>query len=45
MFVVFDGTTRIGKVLAIVVRFIDAQSVQQRKVHLKFLHELLLGKS
>ena len=45
MSVVFDATTRTGKVLAIVVRFVDAQSVQQQMVPLKFLHKLLLGKA
>jgi len=41
--VVFDGTTRLGEVLAIVVRFIDAWHVQQRLVRLEFLQKSVTG--
>ena len=35
--VIFDGTSRLGEVLAVVVRFISDWTVQQRLVRLEFL--------
>ena len=37
--VVFDGTTRLGEVLAVVVRFINDWKVEQRLVRLEFLQK------
>lgn len=34
--VVFDGTSRLGEVLAVVLRFISEWTIQQRLVHLEF---------
>ena len=41
--VVFDGTTRLGEVLAVVVRFISDWSIEQRLVRLEFLQKSLNG--
>ena len=41
--IVFDGTTRLGEVLAIVVRFIDSCRVQQQLVRLEFLQKSVTG--
>ena len=42
--VIFDGTTRLGEVLALVIRFISDWAIQQRLVHLKFLMRSMSGK-
>ena len=41
--VVFDGTTRLGEVLAVVMRFINDWKVEQRLVHLEFLQKSVNG--
>ena len=41
--VVFDGTSRLGEVLAVVVRFISDWSTEQRLVRLEFLQKSLNG--
>ena len=42
--VVFDGTTRLGEVLAIILRFIDEDGmIQQRLVRMKFLLKSMAG--
>ena len=41
--VVFDGTSRLGEVLAVVVRFISNWSIEQRLVRLEFLQKSLNG--
>ncbi len=38
--IIFDGTTRLGEVLAIVVRFVDGWTVKQRLVRLEFLQKV-----
>ena len=44
MSVVFDGTTRLGEALAIVIRFVDESFViQQRLVHLQLLAKSMTG--
>ena len=40
---VFDGTSRLGEVLAVVVRFVDEWNVQQRLVRLEFLQKCVNG--
>ena len=41
--VIFDGTTHLGEVLAVVVRFISDWTIQQRLVRLKFLKKSMSG--
>ena len=41
--VVFDGTTRLGEVLAVVVRFMSEWSIEQRLVRLEFLLKSVTG--
>ena len=41
--VIFDGTSRLGEVLAVVVRFISDWTVQQRLVRLEFLKKSMTG--
>ncbi len=41
--VIFDGTTRLGEVLAVVVRFVSDWNIQQRLVRLKFLMKSMCG--
>ena len=41
--VAFNGTTRLGEVLAVVVRFINDWKVEQRLVHLEFLQKSVNG--
>ena len=43
MLFIFDGTTRLGEVLAVVVRFVDDWSVKQRLVCLEFLQKSMNG--
>ena len=40
---VFDGTSRLGEVLADVVRYIDGWEIQQRLVRLEFLTKSMSG--
>ena len=40
---VFDGTSRLGEVLAVVIRFVDDWKVQQRLVRLEFLQKSANG--
>lgn len=42
---VFDGTSRLGEVLAVVVRYIDGWEIQQRLVRLEFLTEYVRRRS
>ena len=37
MSIIYDGTTRLGEVLAIVIRYIDGWNIHQRLVCLQFL--------
>ena len=39
----FDGTSRLGEVLAVVVRYIDGWEIQQRLVRLEFLTKSMSG--
>ena len=41
--VIFDGTSRLGEVLAVVVRFVCNWTIQQRLVRLKFLKKSMNG--
>ena len=42
--VIFEGTTRLGEAMAIVVRFIDNSfSIQQRLIHLQLLLKSMTG--
>ena len=41
--VIFDGTSRLGEVLAVVLRFISEWTIQQRLVHLQFLVKSMNG--
>ena len=41
--VVFDGTTRVGEVLAVVVRFLHDWKVEQCLAHLQFLQKSAKG--
>ena len=42
--VIFDGTTRLGEAMAIVVRYIDDEwSIQQRLIRLKLLQKSMTG--
>ena len=41
--VVFDGTSRLGEVLAVVIRFISDWNIEQRLVRLEFLQKSLNG--
>ena len=41
--VVFDGTSRLGEVLAVVVRFISNWNIEQQLVRLEFLQKSLNG--
>ena len=41
--VIFDGTSRLGEVLAVVVRFISDWTIQQRLVRLEFLTKSMSG--
>ena len=44
MSVVFDGTTRLGEAMAVVIRFIDSDwKIQQRLVRLMLLAKSLIG--
>ncbi len=40
---VFDGTSRLGEVLAVVFRYIDGWQIHQRLVRLEFLAKSLTG--
>ena len=40
---VFDSTSRLGEVLAVVIRFVDDWEVQQRLVRLEFLQKSVSG--
>ena len=40
---IFDGTTRLGEVLAVIVRFVDGWKIKQRLVRLQFLQKSLNG--
>ena len=41
--VVFDGTTRLGEVLVLIVRFLDEWTVKQRLVSVQFMQKSLNG--
>ena len=41
--IIFDGTSRLGEVLAVVVRFISDWTIQQRLVRLEFLMKSMSG--
>ncbi len=41
--VIFDGTTRLGEVLVVVLRIVNGWTVQQRLVRLKFLKKSMKG--
>jgi len=41
--VVFDGTTRLGEVLVLIVRFLDEWTVEQRLVSVQFMQKSLNG--
>lgn len=41
--VIFDGTSRLGEVLAVVLRFTDEWTIQQRLVRLEFLVKSMSG--
>ena len=41
--IIFDGTTRLGEVLAVVIRFVDEWEVKQRLVRLEFLQKSVNG--
>ena len=41
--IIYDGTTRLGEVLAIVVRYIDGWNINQRLVCLQFLAKSMAG--
>lgn len=41
--VIFDGTSCLGKVLAVVLRFISEWTIQQHLVHLQFLVKSMNG--
>lgn len=42
--VIFEGTTRLGEILAIIVRFVDDWKVVQRVVRLEFIQKSVTGK-
>ena len=42
--IIFDGTMRLGEVLAIVVRFVDDWEVKQRLIRLQLLTKMMKGK-
>jgi hypothetical protein len=41
--ITFDGTSRLGEVLAVVVRFVYNWTIQERLVRLKFLTKSMNG--
>ena len=41
--VIFDGTSRLGEVLAVVLRMVDGWTIKQRLVRLKFLMKSMKG--
>ena len=41
---IFDGTSRLGEVLALVVRFVDDWKLVKRLVHLEFVEKSITGK-
>ena len=41
--IIFDGTSRLGEVLAIVIRYIHQWNVHQRLVQLEFLAKTMTG--
>lgn len=41
--VIFDGTTRLGEVLAVVLRVVNGWTIQQRLVRLKFIKHSMKG--
>lgn len=41
--IIFDGTSRVGKILAIIVRYVDNWDIKQRLIHLDFLTKSLTG--
>ncbi len=41
--IIFDGTSRLGEVLAIVIRYVDQWNVHQRLVQLEFLAKSMTG--
>ena len=43
MSIIYDGTTRLGEVLATVIRYIDGWNIHQRLVCLKFLAKSMTG--
>ena len=43
MSIIYDGTTRLGEVLAIVIRYIDGWNIHQRLVCLQFLAKSMTG--
>jgi hypothetical protein len=40
---IFDGTTRLGEVLVVILRFISDWKINQRLVRLKFLQKSMTG--
>ena len=44
MYIIFDGTSRLGKVLAIVIRYVAQWNVHQHLVRLEFLAKSMTGK-
>ena len=40
---IFDGTSRLGEVLAVVLRMVDDWTIKQRLVRLKFLMKSMTG--
>ena len=41
--IIFDGTTRLGEALAIVVQLVDGWEVKQRSIHLQLLTKTMMG--
>lgn len=41
--IIFDGTSRMGEVLAVVVRYLDDWSIKQRLIRLNFLMKSMTG--
>ena len=43
VWVIFDGTTRLGEALVVVLRFVDGFVIKQRLVHFQTLAEFMTG--
>ena len=44
VFVIFDGTTRLGEAMAIITHFVDTKwAIQQRLIHMQLLAKSLTG--